>query len=609
MVQPSGVPNPNKIKGGNWTVFLFAVVSVAYTLPWMTISSLLGYYSDLYGPQVLLLMNVAYFLLSIPLLILSSLLDEFLEAKVGVCRNLLGRMIFGLLGCALICSAFPFLPETSMWLLLSVTALGLLQAIAFSASYQLVARFANKNVVSLGLGCVASGLVAFLLELGLLLGPRPTRLQMIILFEAVAGITLMGLVAAVSLVTRHWNAIEGWVGGPATLDAPLLSAENADSLLVGRSSGLDTISSKVLRHVSGPLMLGIVNPLEYHMDSETEMLMGEVAEHYFADLTDEQIRAQLPCEGILPGRPPEGGVLVEEARSEQIRKRALEHQIRENDRTLSVPTGPITITELVDESPGVTPRRHLVSPFQTAGQNASPELNQAAPQDPHQAGRTSLAVLSAIWHAISALFMSGTFFTLVFPFFTYIQSTGLCGPLLPKVLFFVRLFCDVGGRMLPRYKPLATRSPYILLCLGSIMAASIPLFFLYLKAPEEYRSDIGIIVYIGGAWALGGYINTMCYTVAPQCVEGSQKAIANGLLALTYQVSHVFGLLLAIFLTYLIYGTIVPAHADAPPPPALPLISLTPLLLPVHNPSVLGVIGVVDMSWQGLGVALQGTVH
>lgn len=46
-------------------------------------SSLLGWYKNLYGPQVLLLMNVAYFLPSIPLLVASSLLDAWLEDKFG----------------------------------------------------------------------------------------------------------------------------------------------------------------------------------------------------------------------------------------------------------------------------------------------------------------------------------------------------------------------------------------------------------------------------------------------------------------------------------------------------------------------------------------------
>ena len=66
-------------------------------------------------------------------------------------------------------------------------ALGLVSAIAFSASYQLVARFANKNVVSLGLGCVGSGLVVLALEMAVHMRSHPTHRQLVILFELTAG--------------------------------------------------------------------------------------------------------------------------------------------------------------------------------------------------------------------------------------------------------------------------------------------------------------------------------------------------------------------------------------------------------------------------------------
>ena len=62
---------------------LSTLSQVAYTIAWMAVSSLLGWYKNLYGPQVLLLMNVAYFLPSIPLLVVSSLLDAWLEDKYG----------------------------------------------------------------------------------------------------------------------------------------------------------------------------------------------------------------------------------------------------------------------------------------------------------------------------------------------------------------------------------------------------------------------------------------------------------------------------------------------------------------------------------------------
>ena len=59
------------------------LVQLAFTMAWMTIISQLGYYKILYGPQVLLQMNIAYFLPSIPLLGLSSQYDEKLDQKFG----------------------------------------------------------------------------------------------------------------------------------------------------------------------------------------------------------------------------------------------------------------------------------------------------------------------------------------------------------------------------------------------------------------------------------------------------------------------------------------------------------------------------------------------
>ena len=102
--------NPNKIKGGKWTVAKFFSISVrnelsryirilstlpacvklatclqlAFTMVWMTIVSQLGYYKLLYGPQVLLQMNIAYFLPSIPLLGLSSFYDERMDQRFGM---------------------------------------------------------------------------------------------------------------------------------------------------------------------------------------------------------------------------------------------------------------------------------------------------------------------------------------------------------------------------------------------------------------------------------------------------------------------------------------------------------------------------------------------
>ena len=80
-------------------------------------------------------------------------------------------------------------------LLAAIVALGLVSAIAFSASYQLVSRFANKNVVSLGLGCVGSGLVVLILETAVHMRSTPTQTQLVIVFQLTAGQLRAGLSA------------------------------------------------------------------------------------------------------------------------------------------------------------------------------------------------------------------------------------------------------------------------------------------------------------------------------------------------------------------------------------------------------------------------------
>lgn len=73
----------HKIKGGRWTVFRFFLVSLAFTSAWVAVSSQLAYYRRIHGPAVLLQLNIAYFLPSIPLLIGSAFLDKPLETRLG----------------------------------------------------------------------------------------------------------------------------------------------------------------------------------------------------------------------------------------------------------------------------------------------------------------------------------------------------------------------------------------------------------------------------------------------------------------------------------------------------------------------------------------------
>ena len=54
-------------------------------------------------------------------------------------------------------------------------------------------------------------------------------------------------------------------------------------------------------------------------------------------------------------------------------------------------------------------------------------------------------------------------------------------------------------------------------------------------------------------WLAAGYCNTCAYSIAPRLVDAPQKATANGMLALAYQISHCSGLIIALVLEAALY--------------------------------------------------------
>jgi len=74
--------------------------------------------------------------------------------------------------------------------------------------------------------------------------------------------------------------------------------------------------------------------------------------------------------------------------------------------------------------------------------------------------------------------------------------------------------------------------------------------------PSETRPRAA--AYIAGCWAVGGYVNTGAYSLAPRLVRPQLRAAANGLLAITYQVAHTSGLLAALALALALFGGLGP---------------------------------------------------
>jgi hypothetical protein len=76
---------------------MLTLLQVAYKVPWTAISSLLGQFSVQFNqPAILLWLNLAYFLPSVPALLLHSSLQDRLEQRLGLPRAAMARWGVGI---------------------------------------------------------------------------------------------------------------------------------------------------------------------------------------------------------------------------------------------------------------------------------------------------------------------------------------------------------------------------------------------------------------------------------------------------------------------------------------------------------------------------------
>ncbi|PNW86815.1 hypothetical protein CHLRE_02g096750v5 [Chlamydomonas reinhardtii] len=90
-----------RIKGHAASVLRFFCISVAFTILWIMLTSQLGHYSKLFGPQILLQLNLAFYLPSIPILILSGSLERALDARLGPIGHIGGLVIAATMAAAI----------------------------------------------------------------------------------------------------------------------------------------------------------------------------------------------------------------------------------------------------------------------------------------------------------------------------------------------------------------------------------------------------------------------------------------------------------------------------------------------------------------------------
>eukprot|EP00884_Botryococcus_braunii_P012171 jgi/Botrbrau1/20955/Bobra.0135s0074.2 len=157
----------------------------------------------------------------------------------------------------------------------------------------------------------------------------------------------------------------------------------------------------------------------------------------------------------------------------------------------------------------------------------------------------SFQLLQSIWPAALCLFLSIATSILVFPFFTYVRSSGWLGNMLMQALFAARLVGDVAGRFLPSCRPFATRSG--LLCFALLKTGmTVPAFFYLHKGAA--LSDEAAVAWVFLFWLLGGYLNTRAYMAAPRWAPKGSESRAGGLMALVFQLACLAAVMLAFVL-------------------------------------------------------------
>jgi hypothetical protein len=178
--------------------------------------------------------------------------------------------------------------------------------------------------------------------------------------------------------------------------------------------------------------------------------------------------------------------------------------------------------------PSVLPS--LSRPHHTSSSNTN-----SSSRDPPAGTPAFWSVAGAASPAALSLFASVGSSMMAFPFFSYIPTTGRLGSHVSQAAFYARLGGDIAGRLLP--PSLQARTVPRLLAFAAAKAALLPLLLPALLRPTVVGGDVGLVALVAGNWALGGYVNTGAYLLAPSLVgSAQQRSRVGGFMAFSFQV-------------------------------------------------------------------------
>lgn len=579
-------------------------------VPWILITSELGLFSKVYGPAVLLQMNLTYYLGSIPVLLLSGPAEKALDKLVGPTASLMARLVFGLSGCLACAAAFPFLPANLHALLGITCALGALAAVAFSSAYQLVICFRQADTIALGIGCVGSGPLVLAVQLALGVGSTPTGRQWVAMFEIAAGIVLAGLLCALSLFGQYWDILSGKEEYRDELASGSRTSQQAAALAIEQRHQqqqplLDGAGGVQQLQAQGALVGcdasgggGGEPDVPGCSAAEPSALSGTpLLARLLSMPSADSLGSPLPRS---PTKPHNNGLRsIASARVADARRYSacqystttapLDEEAPGGGYWQYVRTGgsgrsfdgstPLVQPEALVRPAAASAEAHPVPPLATpfASLAAAPELDTSSsiPTRPllvqmpsgsshSDGGRCQVQATSLIEETLQVASLTAPVLlafsiveatcNLLFSFFTYVPSDGTLGARLPQALFFCRIFANLAGRTLPRIKAFVITSPTALLLLACNHLWLAALFFTYIHT-RWLQHDVAALALVAVIWLMAGYVNTVANIVAPNLCSGPLVTRASALLALTNQVAHTLGLALAAMMAVLMFGT------------------------------------------------------
>ncbi|EFJ41398.1 hypothetical protein VOLCADRAFT_98621 [Volvox carteri f. nagariensis] len=493
----------------------FFLISVSYKLAWTAISSLLSQYSKAYGPDILLQLNVAYFFPSIPVLILQALFNDRMDRRLGIPAGVLLRFIVGLGGLVGLTHFFPQITAGSEQALLVATVLvGISYGVAFGTSYQVASKYPAGSTVALTMGFVSSGPVVLLLDLALKRGTYYTDEGLEQLFRWVAVITAVGLAAAAVLVLGSWRMLAAGAPHRVELKVPY----------------------KAPAPYGGGYKDGNVAAMTHGYDRT-----GPYVRH-----RGDQGSDGAAANGFHYSHHNHAG----------------HHAITLD---FSSSAGANDHNYLNHHGSGTVDGYSNSYGFQLAMSADGAQGGGGQSADESKLAKKDLPLLQLagrILPAAACITISVGTSMLIFPFFTYMTSTGLLGERLAQVLFYIRLVGDILGRMVPRRLQMLDLAAFMVLCpeyalqpplqvtgvrklmfWAVVKLAMVPLLFGCIFTPPLVGGDLTALVVVALFWVLSGYLNTCSYLIAPTLVPPGQKSRASGLMTVAFQ-SACFGALM-----------------------------------------------------------------